>query len=199
MYSSEDLEKFYFDYQTEWMPRGMSIQAYCSRNNVPYKVLDRWIRDIYKKVVPVQIIGTPEELKIENPRHTATRQETTKGNDNVIIKISISTSSGMELSRDGLDYSGLKMFIEKNWRACYAEHNRNEQILLHQELYGYALQVQQDPSSDPSSAWKGAAERRSVYCDVKEPQACPSVFVRQDLFQSLREALCTGISVHECR
>lgn len=42
----------------------------CSRNNVPYKVLDRWIRDIYKKVVPVQIIGTPEELKIENPRHT---------------------------------------------------------------------------------------------------------------------------------
>ena len=103
MYSSEDLEKFYFDYQTDWMPRGMSIQAYCSRNNVPYKVLDRWIRDIYKKVVPVQIIGTPEEVKIENPRYTATRQKTTKGNDNVSIKISISTSSGMELSKDGLD------------------------------------------------------------------------------------------------
>ena len=66
MYSSEDLEKLYFDYQTEWMPRGISIQAYCSRNNVPYKVLDRWIRDIYKRAVPVQIAGAPEELKIEN-------------------------------------------------------------------------------------------------------------------------------------
>ena len=67
MYSSEDLEKFNFHYHTEWMPRGMSIQAYCSRNNVPYKVLDKWIRDIYKRVVPVQITGTPKELKNESP------------------------------------------------------------------------------------------------------------------------------------
>ena len=113
MYSSEDLEKFYFDYQTEWMPRGMSIQAYCSRNNVPYKVLDKWIRDIYKRVVPVQVTGTPEELKIESPQLTATRQETNPSNDNVSIKIIISTSSGMELSRDGLDYRRLRTFIEK--------------------------------------------------------------------------------------
>ena len=113
MYSSEDLEKFYFDYQTEWMPRGMSIQAYCSRNNVPYKVLDKWIRDIYKRVVPVQVTGTPEELKIESPQLTATRQETNPSNDNVSIKIIISTSSGMELSRDGLDYRSLRTFIEK--------------------------------------------------------------------------------------
>ena len=60
MYSSEELEKFYFDYQTKWMPRGMSIQAYCSRNNVPYK-----------------------------------------------------TSTGMRVSRGGLDYGSLRMFIEK--------------------------------------------------------------------------------------
>ena len=81
----------------------MSIQAYCLRNNVPYKVLDKWIRDIYKRVVPVQITGIPEELKTEKKT----------SNENVNIKISISTSSGMELSKDGLDYSGLKIFIEK--------------------------------------------------------------------------------------
>ena len=33
----------------------------------------------------------------------------------------------------------------KNWRACYAEHQGNEQVLLHQELYRHALQVQQNP------------------------------------------------------
>ena len=66
MYSSEDLERFYFDYPTEWMSRGISIQAYCSRNNVPYEVLDKWIRNIYKRVVPVQIAGAPEEFKIES-------------------------------------------------------------------------------------------------------------------------------------
>ena len=113
MYSSEDLEKFYFDYQTVWMPRGMSIQAYCSRNNVPYKVLDRWIRDIFKRVVPVQITGAPEELKIENPKHPETEQEKRTSNEDVSIKIIISTSSGMELSRDGLDYQSLRAFIER--------------------------------------------------------------------------------------
>ena len=113
MYSSEDLEKFYFDYQTEWMSRGMSIQAYCSRNNVPYKVLDRWIRDIYKRVVPVQITGVPEELKIESPDPTDIAPKKQTSNEDVSIKIIISTSSGMELSRDGLDYRSLRTFIER--------------------------------------------------------------------------------------
>lgn len=112
MYSSEELERFYFDYQTEWMPRGMSIQAYCSRNNVPYKVLARWIKDIYKRVVPVQITGTPEESKMERPQ-TETEQKKKPDNDNVSIKVNISTSSGIELSKDGLDYNGLRAFIEK--------------------------------------------------------------------------------------
>lgn len=113
MYSSEDLEKFYFDYQTEWMPRGMSIQAYCSKNNVPYRILDKWIRDIYKRVVPVQVTGTPEEHKIESPHDTKREQEKKSSNDNVIIKVSISTSSGMEVCRAGLDYRSLRLFIEK--------------------------------------------------------------------------------------
>ena len=91
----------------------MSIQAYCSGNNVTYKVLDKWIRDIYKRVVPAQLTGTPEELKIERPQQTVTRQETNPSNDNVSIKISISTRSGMELSRDGLDYRSLRIFIER--------------------------------------------------------------------------------------
>jgi len=85
----------------------MSIQAYCSRNNVPYKVLDRWIRDIYKRVVPVQITGAPEELKIESPDPTKIEPKKQTSNEDVSIKIIISTSSGMELSKDGLDYIGL--------------------------------------------------------------------------------------------
>lgn len=114
MYSSEDLERFYFDYQTEWMPRGMSIQAYCSRNNVPYRVLDKWIRDIYKRVVPVQVTGSPDDVRIENPKSQETVTEKQKIKDeNVSITVKISTSSGMEISRDGLDYGSLRSFIEK--------------------------------------------------------------------------------------
>ena len=114
MYSSEDLERFYFDYQTEWMPRGMSIQAYCSRNNVPFKVLNKWIRDIYKRVVPVQVTGVPDQ--IESSDYDCQEQEPVKmsaPSESVSLKITISTSSGMELSKDGLDYQGLRKFIEK--------------------------------------------------------------------------------------
>ena len=112
MYSSEELEKFYFDYQTEWMPRGMSIQAYCSRNNVPYKILDRWIKGIYKRVVPVEVTGIPEGQEDESPQQTEPGQKN-PGREKVSIRVNIITSTGMRVSREGLDYGSLRMFIEK--------------------------------------------------------------------------------------
>ncbi len=50
MYSSEDLEKFYFQYQTEAMPNGISIEQFCSRNKVPYNIFYKW----YKGKPPIQ-------------------------------------------------------------------------------------------------------------------------------------------------
>ena len=38
MYSSEDLERFYFQYQTEAMPKGISIEQFGSRNKVPHSI-----------------------------------------------------------------------------------------------------------------------------------------------------------------
>ena len=112
MYSSEELEKFYFDYQTEWMPRGMSIQAYCSRNNVPYKILDRWIRDIHRRVVPVEVTGIPEGEKKEGPQGPEAERKN-PGGEEVDIRVNITTSTGMEVTKGGLDYGGLRKFIEK--------------------------------------------------------------------------------------
>ena len=37
MYSSEDLERFYFQYQTEALPHGESLQSFCVKNKVPSK------------------------------------------------------------------------------------------------------------------------------------------------------------------
>ena len=39
MYSNEDLERFYFQYQTEALPSGESVQSFCKRNNEPYKAM----------------------------------------------------------------------------------------------------------------------------------------------------------------
>lgn len=57
MYSSEDLERFYFQYQTEALPHGESIQLFCVKNKVPYSIFQKWFKDTRKKVVEVQVDG----------------------------------------------------------------------------------------------------------------------------------------------
>ena len=57
MLSSEDLERFYFQYQTEAVPLGMSVQTFCLRNNVPYNIFHKWYKDTRKKIVEVQVDG----------------------------------------------------------------------------------------------------------------------------------------------
>ena len=56
MYSSE---RFYFQYQTEALPRGESLQSFCVKNKVPYNIFQKWFKDTRKKVVEVQVDGAP--------------------------------------------------------------------------------------------------------------------------------------------
>ena len=49
MYSSEDLERFYFKYQTEVLPHGQSLQSFCLSNIVPYNIFSKWYRDTHRK------------------------------------------------------------------------------------------------------------------------------------------------------
>lgn len=57
MYSREDLEKFYFQHQTEAMPQGISIEQFCSRNKVPYNIFCKWYKGIRNKTVEVKEDG----------------------------------------------------------------------------------------------------------------------------------------------
>ena len=67
MYSSEDLERFYFQYQTEAMPKGISIEQFCSRNKVPYDIFYKWYKDTRGKLVEVKVDGLPGSAH-EEPR-----------------------------------------------------------------------------------------------------------------------------------
>ena len=61
MYSSEDLERFYFQYQTEALPHGESLQSFCLNNKVPYNLLEKRYKDTPKKIVEVSVVGRPEK------------------------------------------------------------------------------------------------------------------------------------------
>ena len=53
MYSSEDLQRFYFQYQTEALPHGESIQSYCVKKKVSYNIFSKWYKDTRKIGVKV--------------------------------------------------------------------------------------------------------------------------------------------------
>ena len=72
MYSSEDLERFYVEYQSEWVPRGMTMRAFCDRNNVPYRVMENFVSNIRKKIVEVEVTGCPPEAESAQPTTDAT-------------------------------------------------------------------------------------------------------------------------------
>lgn len=64
MYSSEDLERFYFQYQTEAVPHGVSLQSFCSTHNVLCNLFHKWYKDTRRKIVEVQVDGVPPPLRI---------------------------------------------------------------------------------------------------------------------------------------
>ena len=120
MYSSEDLEKFYFQYQTEALPHGESLQSFCVKNKVPYNIFQKWFKDTRKKVVEVQVDGAPE-IAHEEKTKTGDRPkpESKSSNDNPVrIWIDIRISNGLHLSQKNLSYQDLVRMIEKLEGLC---------------------------------------------------------------------------------
>ena len=128
MYSSQDLERLYVDYQSEWVPRGMTLRAYCTRNNVPIKVMENFVRGIHKRIVEVDVVGRPatEEPPAEEPSTATTPApspttiRTTRGpkDDKHRLSVVIRFGNGTEVSHRDLDYTGLKLLIDKLVVLC---------------------------------------------------------------------------------
>ena len=139
MLSSEDLERFYFQYQTEAVPLGMSVQTFCLRNNVPYNIFHKWYKDTRKRIVRIQMDGTPpapapdatptvcpQEEKTAVPTRTLTEQlpasfqESSPPSSSGVIRISaeLQLSDGLHIVQKDLDYQGLRRLVEKLEALC---------------------------------------------------------------------------------
>ena len=55
----------------EAMPKGISIEQFCSRNKVPYNIFYKWYKDTRNNIVKVKVEGlqtsTQEDQKQESP------------------------------------------------------------------------------------------------------------------------------------
>ena len=106
MYSSEDLERFYFQYQTEALPHGESLQFFCVKNKVPYNIFQKWFKDTRKKVIEFQVDGVPEIIHEEKDKAGDQPKPVSKNStDNPVrIWIDIRISNGLHLSQMNLNY-----------------------------------------------------------------------------------------------
>ena len=113
MYSSEDLERFYFQYQTEALPHGESLQSFCVKNKVPYNIFQKWFKDTRKKVVEVQVDGAPEITHEEKTKTGEQPKPVSRSSDEnpVRIWIDIRISNGLHLSQKNLSYQDLEAVL----------------------------------------------------------------------------------------
>lgn len=137
MYSSEDLERFYFQYQTEAVPHGVSLQSFCSKNNVPYNLFHKWYKDTRKKIVEVQVDGVPSGPPSESVPSSPSGESPVKkdspsphaGNRHrkpgkvpgalpVRISVELTLSNGLHILQKDLDYPGLYRLVQKLEVLC---------------------------------------------------------------------------------
>lgn len=120
MYSSEDLERFYFQYQTEALPHGESLQSFCVKNKVPYNIFQKWYKDTRKKVVEVRIEGVPETGHEEKSKTGDQSQPVSQSRNYQPIRIwvDLRISNGLHLSQKNLSYQELVRMVEKLEGLC---------------------------------------------------------------------------------
>lgn len=119
MYSSEDLERFYFQYQTEGLPNGISIQDFCIKNQVPYNIFSKWYKDTRKKIVEVKVDGFPS---VAVPVLSAPVTKESDRTGSVVaptrIWVELRMSTGLHISQKNLSYLDLIRMIEKLEGLC---------------------------------------------------------------------------------
>lgn len=118
MYSSEDLERFYFQYQTEALPHGESIQSFCVRNKVPYNIFSKWYKDTRKKIVEVKVDGMPSEEETLPSASSEALASAPVSPPPVRILVEIRMSNGLHISQKNLNYHELVKLVEKLEGLC---------------------------------------------------------------------------------
>lgn len=116
----QDLCIFYFQYQTEALPHGESLQSFCVRNKVPYNIFQKWFKDTRKKVIEVQINGAPEIGHEEKSKTSVQSQSVSQSRNDIPVRIlvAIRISNGLHLSRKNLSYQDLVRMVENLEGLC---------------------------------------------------------------------------------
>ena len=114
------IKRFYFQYQTEAMPKGISIEQFCSRNKVPYNIFYKWYKDTRNKIVEVKVDGLPTSDQEESKKESRSQEQSSTETKSSCVRILVELrmTNGLHLSQKNLSYQELKQLIEKLEGLC---------------------------------------------------------------------------------
>lgn len=126
MISNTQMEKLWQRYQTEGVAHNMSIQQFCSMNNVPYNSFEKYLvtRRKMSDVYPVSITDVPEDKETdklaEEPKAapTDTKPALEEKPKAVRIFVSIKMTNGLSMNQGNLSYRDLQALVEKLEVLC---------------------------------------------------------------------------------
>lgn len=121
MYSSEDLEKFWFLYKLEGQPKNLSIESFCLQQGISYRAFYKWFSCRKKSIVPVEIIGLPQDssfCKSTDPAVVPSIPASSISGETPIESVSILLENGLQISRHHLSYLEFQVLVEKLEVLC---------------------------------------------------------------------------------
>jgi hypothetical protein len=126
-YSSSDFEKVWFLYKTEGEPKGISINAFCMNQGIPYTQFYDWFRRTRQQVVPVQVDGMPSESETnaepesnEAPEPKKEKKTSVREEHDAVhsIKVIIQSRNGLQIRKSNITYIELLALVEKLEGLC---------------------------------------------------------------------------------
>jgi len=124
MCSYNEFERLFLRYKLEGVPNGISIEQFCLSNKVPYNLFEKWYKDTRKKIIPVQVLGTPP-AEVDSVEISASILNQNPISDSPVlphtelrILVDIRMSNGVHVSQKNLSYEGLKSLVEKLEGLC---------------------------------------------------------------------------------
>ncbi len=116
MISNTQMEKLWQRYQTEGVAHNMSIQQFCSMNNVPYNSFEKYLvtRRKMSDVYPVTITDAPEDkadgklAEEQKPTQTEPMTSHEEKPKSVRIFVSIKMTNGLSMNQGNLSYRDLQ-------------------------------------------------------------------------------------------
>lgn len=64
----EKIKRLCFIYKAEDNPQGVSINTFCTTNNIPHTTFYDWFKNTQKKIIPVEVEGIPKVGQAVNER-----------------------------------------------------------------------------------------------------------------------------------